>query len=518
MRTLLILSCTLLAGCLSTTPEPSPTFLGLAPEIWTGTTDQYGVVAFKGLPFAAAPIGARRWQPPQPYEPKAGTTIADRFAPACMQGSHTVDWYQDLIRSLNKDPKLFPKPAQGYDEDCLYLNLWTPNFSNPAQKQETKKRPVMVWIHGGSNKGGWPFEPDYRGAALAQRDVVVVSIAYRVGIFGYFSHPELQAEQGSASNYGLLDLIAALEWIQEHIDEFGGDPSNVTVFGESSGAANIGYLMSTPKADGLFHRAIHQSGGFQLHGTPALSEQTATGVKLGAKLATNLAGLRDLSSADLMAAVDQHLPNISYSSAIGGHALPRSPGAVFAAGEATQIPLLIGTNANEGLMYLAPEQTVASTIAELGLEADSTVITQQLGEASSAVKMDRLSTGPNMRCPSYEMATGISKQGPSAWVYHFDRVRDGAHWQSVGAYHGAEIPYIFDTHANWLETNAADQRLTDLIQRYWVNFAQGGNPNGSNLPQWQPWATAQQVIALNTSVTMLDAPDEWLCELLQQDN
>ena len=152
------------------------------------------------------------------------------------------------------------------------------------------------------------------------------------------------------------------------------------------------------------------------------------------------------------------------------------------------------------------------------MQESKNLITQQLGEASSAVKMDRLATGPNMRCPSYEMATGISKQGPDAWVYHFNRVRDGDHWQSVGAYHGAEIPYIFNTHANWLETNAADQRLTDLIQRYWVNFAQGANPNGSNLPQWQPWATAQQVMVLNTSVTMLDAPDEWLCELLQQNN
>lgn len=518
----LILSCLLLASCSYNNPDPvkvasadsltTPEFAGLSPEIWQGTRDAQGVVAFKGLPFAAPPVGDRRWQAPQAYTPTEGIRSAKQFAAACMQGPHTVNWYQDLIRSLGKDPELFPHPNQGYSEDCLYLNLWTPAF--PSSADPEPKLPVMVWIHGGSNKGGWPFEPDYRGAKLAQDNLVVVSVAYRLGIFGYFSHPELVAEQGKAGNYGLLDLIASLRWIREHVEAFGGDPSNITVFGESAGAANIGYLLSSPEALGLFNRAIHQSAGYQQHFTPTIETQTEIGAQLSNQVRANLADLRKLPAPELQALADRQLANLDYSPGIGGHALPASPAQAIKHQTTPPVSLLIGTNANEGLMYLQENQTVASTVKDFALTASLTQIQQQLGSETEPMKMDRLITGPNMRCPSYEMASATQQRGAKAWVYHFNRVRTGEHWQSIGAYHGAEIPYVFDTHADWLETERKDHELTEQIQAYWVNFARTGDPNGADLPRWPAWGETRQALQLNADIQPLDAPDDWLCALL----
>jgi len=297
----------LYTGAASAEADAAVEFHGYAPQVWRGVEHASGLAAFKGIPFAAAPIGERRWQAPAAYQPVAGVADANTFAPACMQGPHTVNWYQDLIRSLGQDPSLFTHPSQGYSEDCLYLNVWTP------QMQATAKLPVMVWIHGGSNKGGWSSEPDYHGAALAQQGVVVVSVPYRMGIFGFFSHPQLLQQEAAVANYGLMDLLAALRWIKQHIAEFGGDPDNVTLFGESAGAANIGYLMSSPHAQGLFHKAIHQSAGFQMVESTSLAELTQTGSTLSAAMGLDLQSLRELDGSALLAAVEQHLPDLSSS-------------------------------------------------------------------------------------------------------------------------------------------------------------------------------------------------------------
>src|SRR5208283_4118744 len=206
------------------------------------------VASFKGIPFAAAPVGELRWQAPRPHAPRAGTQHATEFAAACFQDSYNTDWYRDLAQNFGVDAAAFADPT--VSEDCLYLNVWTPALGARA------RLPVMVWIHGGANKSGWSFEPNYLGEALAARgDVVVVTIAYRLGIFGFFGHPQLRGS-AAPSNFGLLDQIAALHWVKDNIRAFGGDAGNVTVFGESAGGADIGYLAASPLARGLMRRAL----------------------------------------------------------------------------------------------------------------------------------------------------------------------------------------------------------------------------------------------------------------------
>ncbi|MDH3533599.1 MAG: carboxylesterase family protein, partial [Gammaproteobacteria bacterium] len=226
--------------------EESPPTVTVNGEVLLGKYVEDGkVAAFLGVPFAEPPVGARRWRAPQTFEGKVEQRSVIEFAPACMQTMRILDWYRDMA-------ELFGSSADYYEdldisEDCLYLNLWTPTLDSQA------RLPVMVWIHGGSNKSGWSYEPNYHGHKLAQEDVVVVSVAYRQGVFGFLSHPEMPADEPQA-NFAYWDLIAALRWIQDHIGRFGGDPQRVTLFGESAGAQNILALTFAHAADGLFHR------------------------------------------------------------------------------------------------------------------------------------------------------------------------------------------------------------------------------------------------------------------------
>jgi len=504
-----LLAVLLITGCVSDSKSVGPQFRGMAPDIWQGRVDANGIISFKGVPFARPPVGDLRWQPPESYQPKGGTHQADSYAPACMQGPHTVNWYQNLIESLNEDRSLFAHPEKGYSEDCLYLNIWTPSEALLADD----KRAVMVWIHGGSNKGGWPYEPDYRGEQLAGEGVVVVSIPYRLGVYGFFSHPDLVKEQaGVAGNYGLLDLIAALQWVSTHIADFGGDPDNITVFGESSGAANIGYLMSSPTAAGLFHRAIHQSAGFEMQRNRSLEELNELGEQLQLAVgAADIRSMRALTSAQLLAAVDEHLPDMGFGPVEGGHALPQSPGKVFRAGQQAMVPLMIGTNTNEWRMYLDAAMSFNNYLEEVGLVGEREGVEALFKGLSELEKKDRLTTAQQMLCPSYEMAELMKKAAQNAYVYQLSRVRDGEHWQSVGAYHGAEIPYVFNTHADWLTTNEADDNLTEVIQKYWIEFAQTGIP-GADWPGFTELNL--QVMLLDVPHKMVTAPDADLCELL----
>jgi para-nitrobenzyl esterase len=489
--------------------QPSE-FKGMGPEIWTGVIDNKGVTSFKGIPFAAPPVGQLRWRPPQAYSPQARSTIADKYSPICMQGPHLVNWYKDLISSIGKNPDIFDAPEGGYSEDCLYLNIWT--------KAMDANRPVMVWIHGGSNIGGWSYEPDYRGHNLAQKDVVVVSIAYRLGIFGNFSHPELlEGQSGKAGNYGLLDLIAALEWIQQHIHAFGGDANNVTVFGESAGAANIGYLLSSPDAKDLFHRAIHQSAGSELTRTQTLAELTDMGLSVSKITNMNsIEALKQLTTKKLLDAVSSLPSAPQFSPVAGGHSLPRSAKSVFQSNAQIDVPLMIGTNAHEWLMYIEEDGSIDGTLSSYKLSNEKEAIESALEGLNIKDKLDRISTAVEMLCPSLSIAAKMSSQ-QSAYAYQLTRVRQGEHWQSVGAYHGAEIPYVFNTHADWLETNSDDRALTDIMQQYWVNFAKTGNPNHKGLPQWQPFDKNNQgVLALGDQVQMVIAPDQALCDIINK--
>ncbi|MBQ63367.1 MAG: carboxylesterase [Gammaproteobacteria bacterium] len=487
-------------------------FKGLAPESWTGIEDSHGVYAFKGIPFAAPPVRDLRWRPPAPYSPKRQMHVADHFAAACMQGLHIENWYMDLVRFSGEDPEVFKSPRGGYDEDCLYLNIWSRDLSSPSAKM-----PVMVWIHGGSNKGGWSYEPNYHGQVLARKDVVVVSVPYRTGIFGFFSHPDLIKEQsGSAGNYGLLDLIAALQWIQSHIDDFGGDPDNVTIFGESSGAENIGYLMASPMAEGLFHRAIHQSAGYQQRQIQTLIEQSRTGSDLSQRLdVEGVAAMRNLDAKDLQAAVEKHLPEWQYGAAVGGHGLREFPYKVFDAGRQVAVPLMIGMNANEWLMYIGDGDDLDRYLRSYELLEQREEVGRLLSPLDLKNKLDRIATAYYMLCPSLEMAGAVAAGKQSAYVYHFTRIREGALGQQVGAYHGAEIPYVFGMHDEWLATNEDDDRLTLQMQQYWLNFARTGNPNGNGLSRWQEFdPEVPRVLNLGDEIRMKSALDGDLCRLM----
>ncbi len=219
-------------------------------EVLAHFDDESELFIFRGIPYAKPPVGNLRWKSPVPVERK-NQIDARSFKPGCMQDTYTTDWYHDVIDSFGQDKSLF-QHVENVSEDCLYLNIWTSSVN------KNEKKPVMVWVHGGADTGGWSYEPDYLGHHLAKKDVVVVSIGYRLNVFGFFKHPEMTEETG---NFGLEDEILALKWIKENIADFGGDPSNVTYFGESAGGAHVSYLATSPEAKGLFKRGIIQSGG-----------------------------------------------------------------------------------------------------------------------------------------------------------------------------------------------------------------------------------------------------------------
>jgi para-nitrobenzyl esterase len=482
----------------------------LVPVTAIGDVEIYGrwapdgrVAAFLGLPFAAAPIGALRWRPPQPMALPASID-ASAFAPACMQGRHIVDWYGDLMEDFGADRRDFPVPA--FSEDCLYLNVWTPSPEPDAAL------PVMVWIHGGGHLGGWAYEPNYIGAALAARGAVVVSIAYRLDVFGFFSHPQLPQ-----SNFGLLDQIAALEWVAANIGAFGGDPGNVTLIGESAGAASAGYLMVSPRARGLFRRVVHQSAGYEfIH-----EDHRESFTDAGERLALQVAGgdferLRSAPAADILAAAREVYADYQPDAVVDGDTLTEVPADSLAAGRIEPIDVIIGTNADEWRMYLEPDTGTAEVdawLAEHAADPDA-VRAVVAADVEPLRQLDRLITAREFVCPSIHLADAVSRAGRDAYLYRFTRVRPGALSAELGAYHGAEIPYLFDTHDDWLPTAAADRELGRTMAGYWLRFAASGNPNDDENPGWPVWDASAAVLEFGDRVIAGRHPETDLCRAL----
>ena len=474
------------------------TFTGHPEETWEGKRDESGIYSFKGLPFAAPPVGNLRWQPPKPYHPKGGGKLAHTFAPACMRADHIENWYRELIEKLGGEPENFEGP-NGSSEDCLYLNVWTPTLEHSANL------PVMVWIHGGSNKSGWAYEPDYRGNQLAKLDVVVISVAYRLGAFSMFALPSLIAEQqGSAANYGLLDLIAGLEFVRRHARAFGGNPDNVTLFGESAGAENIAALLASPRAQGLFHRAIHQSGSamssYRLEDVVRYSKALADG--------RTLDKLRSLSANEFYDLQSNDESEQGFGPVSGGHALPYAD--LYEALKSK--PLLIGTNDHEWLMYLDTEVSLQETSRHLGITFTESEIRSKLASLSEQRIVDRLTTAKYMYCPTVKLGDRISSEQPT-YFYLFTHAREGEYGQRVGAYHGAEIPYVFNQHDSYLVTTAEDLQLSKIIMGYWTNFARTGDPNAEGLSKWPKYNhNSKKVLNLGLQQTIEKARDLWMCE------
>lgn len=433
--------------------------------------------AFKGIPFASPPVGERRWQPPAPVPAWTGERAADQFGPRCMQNG---------------------RPSLGggippLSEDCLYLNVWT-----GAEPEE--RRPVMVWIHGGALTSGAGSRSHYDGTALAKRGVVLVTINYRLGPFGYLAHPLLTAEttQASSGNYGVLDQIAALEWVQRNIAKFGGDPERVTIFGESAGSWSVQTLLAAPLAKGLFHRAIGESGGLlaSYGSTPHLPTAEAEGEQFGVALLdaapadVTLAAMRAASAVDVMATAATPEGRVRSRPVVDGWVLPDAVRAIFTAGQQHPVPVLLGWNADEGSLAVgnAPKD-VASYRAwahdTFGDDAPAflELYAAETPSAASAAFLQAYSD-QNFGWEMREWARLTAQVNQPAFLYHFSRVPPGS---ETGVYHGAEIRYVFGTlygPAAPHDYSLLDGWVSDLMASFWVAFAATGNPNAPDTPPW----------------------------------
>ncbi len=368
--------------------------------------------------------------------------------------------------------------AEPVSEDCLYLNIWT------GAQSAKEHRPVMVWIHGGALTRGSGATPAYDGEALAKKGVVLVTINYRLGVFGFFAHPELtkESDRNSSGNYGILDQIAALEWVQKNIASFGGDPKRVTIFGESAGSWSVNALTASPLAHGLFQRAIGESGA-SFAPLPTLADAEKAGQRVAQKLGVDsIAAMRAKPAAEVMkAGGEQARANVD------GWMLPQQVAAIYAAGKQNDVPLLIGSNADEGTAFtpavVKPEQFKALAKSRFGDMADAYLKIYPAGSdeeahASSAAAIRDQTFGWEMRTwARMQTKTGKSK----VYVYYFSRVPPGPFGAKLGAYHASEITYVFDNQKSQAE---ADKALTEAMSSYWVNFAATGDPNRKGMLKW----------------------------------
>ena len=459
-------------------------------------------VVFKGIPYAAPPVGENRWRPPAPQQPREGLQPAHDFGAACIQPPWNVAFARNIAQKFGSDPNLVPALGKT-SEDCLSLNVWSANFGGDEPK------PVMVWIHGGSNVSGAGSEGTYEGANLARKGVVVVTINYRLNVFGFLAHPDLSNEspRGVSGNYGLLDQIAALEWVQRNIAAFGGDPDRVTIFGESAGATDVGYLMASPLSAGLFHRAISQSGGYAIADFRTLAQVEAQGVALAKAVGILedtevLTALREVDGHDLLAKAFAAFPKgLPLGPAKDGWFLPESPGHVFAAGNQHDVPLLIGVNADEWttLRFFTPDYTVESFQTALrwtyGAKGEQAVALYAVGsedELQSAT--DRWMTDLVFVGPSTYMARWMDTVPSQTYFYVFSRHLQEMGGQSLGAYHAAEMAYVWDNLdlEPWVPREPYDHDLAAIMSDAWVRFATTGDPNGGSLRPWLPYSPGEE--------------------------
>ncbi len=472
-------------------PPQAETNVGLLEGEQQGDTR-----VFRGVPYAQAPVGELRWQPPAPVLAWEGVRGARTFGPACWQR----DW--DVT-------SIYTRGDLDMSEDCLHLNIWV------AASQDAEPRPVMVWLHGGGHARGWGGAKVYDGAALAQKGVVVVTINYRLGPFGFLAHPSLSAESPNdvSGNYGLLDTIAALAWVRDNVTAFGGDPHNVTIFGQSAGSWSVCYLMASPLARGLFHKAIGQSGSCFKGGRPHLSESTdgrSSAHELGVGMASDLGidpdldakttarALRALSAEEVLAA------SAGAGVVVDGLVLPKAARTIFEAGDHNHVPVLLGAMADEGaaLFTTAAEAPRAEFVVDLREEygdlADDLLaayvdeVDLSTRHAAQAIAGDRTFVW-EMRA----WAQALAETGGDVFMYFFShpppifRVytseRASANGQvdrgKLGAYHSGDLAYTFHNVGSvgfdWTDW---DRELSDAVSQYWVNFARTGNPNSPGLP------------------------------------
>ena len=453
------------------------------------------VMAFKGVPYAAPPVGDLRWRPPEPVEAWTGVRDASTSGSICVQ-----DGGQDLSQS----------------EDCLFLNVWAPH-------QTSELLPVMVWMHGGGYTGGSGSTSLYDGTHFAEKGVVLVTINYRLNVFGFLAHPALSVESphDASGNYGLMDMVASLEWVRDNIETFGGDPGRVTIFGESAGAGAVMSVMLMPQSEGLFHRAIAQSNwvnGWDRQLRRAVGDwgaAEAQGVQLaetlGAAGEDALTTMRAASSADVSdaarAGAGSPFTQAGYVWApnVDGWTMPDDPLLMYENGRQHNVPLITGMNGNEGSLmtgqmdigdvasFESHVRGVYPSIADAALAHYDATSPETAKAAIDHLIHDMFFAGPVRT-----QATTHMKVTSPAWLYHFTRVPPTDWGATLGSHHAAELVYVFgtmtptgtapaeaplalSTEGDWTDV---DRQLSETMRSYWVNFAATGNPNGDGLPAW----------------------------------
>src|SRR6187549_1127478 len=468
-----------------------------------------GATVFKGTPFAAPPTGELRWKKPQPVVSWQGVRAATAFAPSCMQDAAMLQVQQ-------------APPAAS--EDCLYLNVWTPAAS------VRERLPVMVWIYGGGFAIGTTAAPVYDGKRLTEKGVVVVSVAYRVGAFGFLAHPELSRESGKGSgNYGVQDMIAGLQWVKDNIAAFGGDPANVTIFGESAGGIAVSMLAASPYAKGLFQKVISESGGSFAPSrrateggelVPTLAAAEAVGQQfLGNLSAASIAAARALPAAKILEAQGPGLTSAFWPTD-DGDVLPGDQYVLYSAGRFNDTPVLIGTNSDEGALFI--QGGVASAAFEkqirdgYGEHADALLaVYSHATDAQALESAQDVFRDSTFAWPTWAWARLQSMKGKgAAYVYYFDHRTPQ---KPNGAWHADEIPFVFRNLGRGFAApgvpaapapSAADTAMSELMSTYFTNFAKKGDPNGAGLPSWPAFSEqSQQVMFLDAKSSARPVPN-----------
>ncbi|NLA74695.1 MAG: carboxylesterase family protein [Deltaproteobacteria bacterium] len=439
-----------------------------------------GIFSYKGIPFAAPPVAENRWRSPQPVIPWEGIKKADKFAPGPMQDT--------AFGAMLGGP-------QEISEDCLYLNVWT------GAKNRDEKLPVMVWIYGGGFGIGMTSSPAYDGTNLAKKGVVLVSVAYRVGPMGFLAHPELTAEGGGGSGaYGIQDQIAGLKWVKDNISNFGGDPANVTIFGESAGGFSVFMLTASPMAKGLFHRAISESGGGLGPARMTLAQAEELGKKYLSDLgAVNIATARALSADEIQKNTEGMG---SFWPVPDGITIPMNMYEIYETGAFNDTPVLIGSNSNEGGLFInqplnsesfkamVKEQYAAA--AEDILKAYPHATDEEATQSAKDLMRESAFAWPTWAWAKLH----AGKSANNAYLYYFDHRTEGI---PGGANHAAEIPYVFANLGgpgpmNSKPATPADNALSELMGSYWINFAKTGDPNEEGLPVWPAFNENEQLV------------------------
>ena len=441
------------------------------------------VMVFKGIPFAAPPVGNLRWRAPQPVASWQGVKNADQFGNSCIQTvvRERKPWTYEFMTH------------NSISEDCLYLNVWT------AAGGPQERRPVYVFIYGGGNNEGSTAVPVYDGETLAKKGIVVVTVNYRLGLFGFFTHPELtqEASYKASGNYGILDLVAALKWVHDNITAFGGDPAKVTVGGQSAGAANTHVLTASPLAKGLFRGAIAESGS-SISGGPnrKLAEQEKTGLKFAsAKGASDLRALRAMSWQQLQeplpgSGTDPLSSNFRFAPVIDGYVLPLAIGEVFAQKKQNDVPTLTGSNKDESGASPHPDVTLEQfrKLAAARYEESA----EEFLHLYPATTNDEAAIAQNnaardaSRVSTYLWAVEREKTAKTReWTYFWDHALPGPDADKYGAFHTSEVPYVLGALSMSDRPFSADDRhIADMMSSYWANFIAKGDPNGEGLAKW----------------------------------